>query len=201
MLRDHRRWCCAFVAAAALALMAWPAGDSSAQGLFDFLFGGPRQPEAPQAPAPGPAQPSSRAPGASTTPSVSGTGRSQAYCVRLCDGRFFPVQQGSTGPERLCGMLCPASQTKIFLGSEIDHAVARDGTRYSTLTNAFLFRKREVPNCTCNGRDAFGLAPIDVASDPTLRRGDVVSPPDPHAPPAPAPTASPPAASPPAAKR
>ncbi len=29
--------------------------------------------------------------------------------------------------------------------------------------------------CTCNGRDAFGLAHIDATSDPTLRPGDVVA--------------------------
>ena len=30
-------------------------------------------------------------------------------------------------------------------------------------------------NCTCNGRDAFGLASFDVKNDPTLRPGDIVS--------------------------
>ena len=30
-------------------------------------------------------------------------------------------------------------------------------------------------NCTCNGKDAFGLAKIDVASDPTLKPGDIVA--------------------------
>jgi hypothetical protein len=32
-----------------------------------------------------------------------------------------------------------------------------------------------VPNCTCNGKDAFGLTRIDVKSDLTLRPGDIVS--------------------------
>jgi hypothetical protein len=32
-----------------------------------------------------------------------------------------------------------------------------------------------VDNCSCNGKDAFGLAPIDVNSDPTLRNGDIVA--------------------------
>ena len=42
------------------------------------------------------------------------------------------------------------------------------------LDNAFLYRKQLVANCTCNGRDAFGLAPFEMASDPTLRPGDIV---------------------------
>jgi hypothetical protein len=32
-----------------------------------------------------------------------------------------------------------------------------------------------VAGCTCNGRNAFGLAHIDPASDPTLRPGDIVA--------------------------
>ncbi|MGA2126492.1 MAG: hypothetical protein ABSG76_10100, partial [Xanthobacteraceae bacterium] len=28
---------------------------------------------------------------------------------------------------------------------------------------------------TCNGKDAFGLAPVDIAADPTLRPGDMVA--------------------------
>ena len=31
-----------------------------------------------------------------------------------------------------------------------------------------------MPGCTCNGRDSFGLAPIDIAKDTTLRAGDIV---------------------------
>ena len=70
--------------------------------------------------------------------------------------------------------MCPASKTKVYFGTEIDGAVARDGTRYGGLDNAFLYRKQLVANCTCNGRDAFGLAPFEMASDPTLRPGDIV---------------------------
>ena len=41
--------------------------------------------------------------------------------------------------------------------------------------NAFVYRQKIVPGCTCNGRDTFGLAPISIANDPTLRQGDIVS--------------------------
>jgi hypothetical protein len=174
-------------------------GDVSAQGLFDWFFGGPRQepeqqppPDAPanikRAPAAAPSTPGG--PSASSTPGTTG---SFAYCVRLCDGRYFPLQRSSATPEKLCGMLCPASQTKVFYGSEIEAASAKDGGRYPTLANAYLYRKKEVANCTCNGKDQFGLAPIDLASDPTLRAGDIVSKPASSQPPA--------APSPPPAKR
>jgi len=78
---------------------------------------------------------------------------------------------------QLCGSLCPASQTQVFYGSEIVRAVASNGTRYSALDNALVYRKRIVPGCTCNGKDPFGLARLDAATDPTLKSGDVVSSP------------------------
>ena len=49
------------------------------------------------------------------------------------------------------------------------------GQRYADLENAFVYRQRIVEGCSCNGKDSFGLARIDVASDPTLRPGDIVS--------------------------
>ena len=76
---------------------------------------------------------------------------------------------------RACRAMCPASQTKIFYGSEIGGAVAKDGARYADLDTAFTYRQHLVANCTCNGRNARGLAPFDLSSDPTLRPGDIVS--------------------------
>jgi hypothetical protein len=99
-----------------------------------------------------------------------------AYCVRLCDGHYFPIQRHSgTTPAQTCSSSCPASATKIYNGNGIDHAVAPDGKRYSELATAFAYRKKIVPGCTCNGRDAFGLVNPAVADDPTLRPGDIVA--------------------------
>jgi hypothetical protein len=71
--------------------------------------------------------------------------------------------------------MCPASKTKVFFGSEIGAAVARDGARYADLDTAYIYRKQLVAKCTCNGKDAFGLAPFDMANDSTLRPGDIVA--------------------------
>jgi hypothetical protein len=38
-----------------------------------------------------------------------------------------------------------------------------------------VYRERLVADCTCNGRDPFGLARVDIATDPTLRAGDIVA--------------------------
>jgi hypothetical protein len=103
-------------------------------------------------------------------------GPARAFCVRTCDGHFFPVRAhpGLSAAEA-CHAFCPASQTAVFAGGSIDYAVAPNGSRYGDLPNAFAYRKHLVAGCTCNGRDQFGLAHIDINNDPTLRPGDVVS--------------------------
>jgi hypothetical protein len=98
-----------------------------------------------------------------------------SYCVRLCDGRFFPIQRSAATPVEICNSFCPAARTKVFAGSSIEHAVAHDGSRYTDLGSAFAYRTKVVPGCTCNGKDAFGLVDMKTADDPTLRQGDVVA--------------------------
>jgi len=149
-----------------VALMAGLPHEASAQGLFDTFFGSFRRP-APSAPA-------------TTAPAVTGyqsvgLGRSVTFCVRLCDGRFFPMQHHGNAAAQTCNALCPASTTQTFSGGEIASAVAADGTRYSRLANAFLYRKRIVSDCTCNGKDSLGLARLPISADTTMRPGDIVA--------------------------
>jgi hypothetical protein len=173
--------------AAGLALAAsLLATRTASAGLLDNLFGDHRQDSSaalPYAPtstrsatlAQPPQSPAvSAVPAISSVPSV-GIG-SVTYCVRLCDGRYFPLQRhaGAT-PIQMCSAFCPAAKTKVFTGSPIEHAAAADGQRYADIDNALVYRKRIVPGCTCNGRDSFGLAPIDIATDTTLRAGDIVA--------------------------
>src|SRR5438477_7845423 len=160
----------------AAAAMAAAMGGASAQGIFDFLFGAFRHDRH-----------SMRPPGwgygygrPEETPFGQGRNRNAAregaYCVRLCDGSYFPIQaKAETTPGELCHALCPGSQTAIFSGGEIADATAADGKRYSEIENAFLYRQRLVAQCTCNGKDHFGLAAIGIEKDPTLRPGDMVA--------------------------
>ncbi len=166
-----------FGAVAAVLLTAAP--DPASAGIFDFLFG-PQQQAAPPPEVTSyaePSAPATRLPvDLGAVQPGSGSGRFVAYCVRLCDGQHFPLDHmTSATPVETCRAMCPASKTKIFFGSDIDRAVARDGARYADLDNAFVYRQRLVPHCTCNGKDAFGLAKFDLTSDPTLRPGDIVS--------------------------
>jgi hypothetical protein len=104
------------------------------------------------------------------------SGGSQAFCVRTCDGRYFPIS-GPNGQSRAasCNDFCPASETKVVYGSNIDNAATESGTPYSELPNAFRYRNELVAGCTCNGKDRIGLAPVKIENDATLRRGDLVA--------------------------
>lgn len=99
------------------------------------------------------------------------------HCVRTCDGKFFPVNRGGRKElslDKICSAMCPAAPTKVFSGLGIDQSVASDGQKYTALPNAFTYRTRIVENCTCNGRDPFGVAAVDLDNDPTLQGGDIV---------------------------
>lgn len=103
-------------------------------------------------------------------------GGGQAFCVRTCDGRHFPLV-GSDNQSRAasCSSLCPASETKVVYGSNIDDAATDNGKSYSEMPNAFRYRNELVSGCTCNGKDALGLAQVKIENDPTLRKGDIVA--------------------------
>ena len=164
-----------FVAALALCL-AGSIEPAAAGGLFETLFGAFRQPSPPE-PAP---QASSYADplglfGNRHSAGESSFGHGTVFCVRTCDGRYFPLQrQGGASPTDICRSFCPASKTMVFSGGKIDTAVAQNGARYADLDTAFAYRDRVVKNCTCNGKSG-GLAHLDTNSDPTLRPGDIVA--------------------------
>lgn len=154
---------------AVAAPMALAPEMSSAENLLELLFGGGQkqrpslfgnifnnnpQPEAPR-------------------PAASGSG--PAFCVRSCDGKYFPLMRGAASPTQMCQAFCPASPTKVFFGSNIDHAYASTGERYADSENAFAYRKALRADCTCNGRSPAGLAQVDLALDGSLRSGDVVA--------------------------
>jgi hypothetical protein len=145
-----------------------------AEGLFDFLFGGLKQQARQAAPQANffadPGQQGAPAP----APRVAGSG--PAFCVRSCDGKYFPVHaRGNATPAQLCQAFCPASTTKVYFGGNIDYATSASGERYASSENAFAYRKALRADCTCNGRDPGGLAPIDISLDGSLRPGDVVA--------------------------
>jgi hypothetical protein len=153
-------------------------GSVSAENLFDLFFGGIAKQQARQ----GSSQTSFFAdpfgtnpqPQAAPAPRVAGSG--PAFCVRSCDGKYFPLtMRGNASPAQTCQAFCPASVTKVFFGSNIDGAAASNGERYADSENAYAYRKALRADCTCNGRSPSGLAPVDLTLDTSLRSGDIVA--------------------------
>jgi hypothetical protein len=168
-------------AGVAVTMLALAVSAPAQAGIFEQLFGGlshalrapERMPDAVREFAV-PFEPRSER---ATDPSGQAEGGStKAFCVRTCDGHFFPVlaHRGLSTADA-CHAFCPASQTVMYSGGNIDSAVGPDGSRYADLPKAFVYRKQMIAGCTCNGHDQFGLAHIDINKDPTLKPGDVVS--------------------------
>jgi len=159
------------VVAAMVVPLALAPKRGAAEGLLDFFFGGGQKHQSQTSlfggifnNNPQPEQP---------RPAAASSG--PAFCVRSCDGKYFPLMRGAASPTQMCQAFCPASPTKIFFGSNIDNAYAATGERYADSANAFAYRKALRADCTCNGHSPAGLAPVDLAIDDSLRSGDVVA--------------------------
>jgi hypothetical protein len=157
---------------AVAAIVMLEAAPAQAQDFFSALFGGIARGRGSDISLPfvhdGP-------PVQELRPRAASGGR-QAFCVRTCDGRYFPISAtDSQSRAASCNNFCPASDTKVVYGSSIDTAATENGKPYSELPNAFKYRTELVAGCTCNGKDQIGLAPVKIENDPTLRKGDIVA--------------------------
>jgi hypothetical protein len=152
---------------------------AAAEGLFQALFGSFRR----HAPDIFPSQtttsfadPLAPLDHQRSADEAEGFGHGTVYCVRTCDGRYFPLpRHAGSSAVALCKAFCPATRTMVFSGSRIDTAVAPNGARYADLDQAFAYRDKVSDNCSCNGKDGLGLARVEVSGDPTLRAGDIVA--------------------------
>ncbi|MGL4262281.1 MAG: DUF2865 domain-containing protein [Afipia sp.] len=182
-MRQVKLYCRSMAAAVAIGLVAVSTGAPSAHArdFFSSFFGVMNDNAHPSPP---PSMPFA-SPFGDGEPSPgkrvniyggSFSGGSTTYCVRTCDGRYFPVaaSDGQTKAEA-CKSFCPAAETRIYRGGSIDNASSDTGKSYSDLPNAFRYRKELVTGCTCNGKDSAGLAAVKIEDDPTLRKGDIVA--------------------------
>ncbi|WP_439408067.1 DUF2865 domain-containing protein [Bradyrhizobium sp. DASA03076] len=161
----------AFVTVASLGLALAPAAH--AEDFFSALFGGFRMRPPPEIRVP---FPNADMPRYDAPRQRASYGGGTAYCVRGCDGRYFPAQgNDAESKTQSCKSFCPASETSLVYGSSIDEATTERGKSYSDLPNAFRYRNEIVAGCTCNGKDPVGLAQVKIEDDPTLRKGDIVA--------------------------
>jgi hypothetical protein len=117
---------------------------------------------------------------AAVAPAVQQSGGRVAYCVRTCDGFYFPVPV--TGDDRqletACNRMCPTAEVKVYFGAvgqDMDTArAAAQGKRYANLSNAFSYRRAIDKACACTS-EGYGMSQIvPVERDTTLRVGDIV---------------------------
>ena len=145
-----------------------------AQDLLDFLFGS----GTPQKAAPPTNRQQERTEGAGEE--IEGTAEAGpstgGYCVRTCDGYFFPLIKSSRASrQESCEFACPSSPVEIYDGGSIQYARNHAGQRYSAQPFAFAFRTKTVANCNCNNPQSAQSDSIKLSrSDPTLASGDIV---------------------------
>ena len=107
---------------------------------------------------------------------VAALRHSDAVCVRLCDGYFFPLPAAAgnaASQAASCDSLCPDAPTQVYYrrGSDrIEDSVSAAGPPYSALPVALRYRSTADSTCSCH-RDAVAYAPL---YDTTLQRGDLI---------------------------
>ncbi len=112
---------------------------------------------------------------------ASADGSSRSYCVRSCDGYFFPIGASARGEGRqaqaaACDAMCPGATMRLFSSrnGSIETARTDGGQLYTATATAFRYRESLVPACSCQGSVTQGLARLALTQDHTLRTGDVV---------------------------
>ncbi|MGD9543060.1 MAG: DUF2865 domain-containing protein [Methylocystis sp.] len=98
------------------------------------------------------------------------------YCVRSCDGYYFPLVKSShLSGQQSCEYACPSARVELYQGSSIEQARNAQGERYLALSTAFSFREKLTARCSCNDPAGSHEHYVQLSGrDPTLRSGDIV---------------------------
>ena len=179
----YRQAMVAFASCIAAVLLICPERGVAEEGLLDFLFG----PEEPRHSSPPPrarsdwrgsrhSKPSGELRYARAGDGLAGEPSTGGYCVRTCDGYYFPLIKSShASRQQSCEFACPSAPMAIYDGGSIETARNYKGERYTSLPTAFAFRDKAKAKCSCNDPDSSAaFFERTVKTDPTLRSGDVV---------------------------
>jgi uncharacterized protein DUF2865 len=147
-------------------------GSSESSRVVGPLFGLPAEPAPPPPVLTLTVRPKARKPNPDVAPP-------QAYCVRLCDGFYFPLSSAgdsASGEANLCTAMCPDTPTELYrrAGGEatMDEATGPNRKPYKSLATAYAYRTSLSPQCSC--RAAAGLSALALTHDASLRSGDIV---------------------------
>lgn len=115
--------------------------------------------------------PSTRAEPAKKRVAAGGT-----FCVRSCDGYFFPMPgAGKASQQSMCEMACPSAAVDVYRGGSIETSRNARGQSYAALPNAFSFRAKVTEKCGCNAAESSQARALkSLRQDPTLRNGDII---------------------------
>ena len=107
------------------------------------------------------------------TPALALSG-GPAYCVRTCDGRYFPMN-GSDNQSRAasCNSFCPASETG-GLRRQYRQCRHRERKALFRIAECVSLSQRDRCGMHLQRQGQVGLAPVSIENDPTLRKGDIV---------------------------
>jgi hypothetical protein len=144
------------------------AAANQQRGFFDTIFGGNR----------GGGYGGDSGGGLFSSPS----GSYRTVCVRTCDGYYYPISY-ATSQDRFgedaqtCQATCPASEVVLMTnrtGEDINQAVSTSGAPYTSLANAFRYRKEVVPSCGCRAPGQSWAQALGQVRDTTMQSDDIV---------------------------
>ena len=98
------------------------------------------------------------------------------FCVRTCDGYFFPLIRSARATRQdSCAFACPSATVEYYRGGSIESARNLRGQRYTDLPNAFKYREQAIPGCACHPPAQAQQTSLRIArKDPTAQAGDIV---------------------------
>ena len=146
------------------------------RGFFESLFGAPRQQQPRQE-----IMPEGQPIIADDEPTSMGGGR--LICVKTCDGSFFPLTTppgGGQSANEMCQALCPGTETLAFAYPGGDNGLNRAASLssnqpYTSLANAFKFRKSFDESCACKKSDeSWAVVLRKAESMLQQRKGDLI---------------------------
>lgn len=145
------------------------------RGFFESLFGAPRQQQQQEI------MPEGQPIIADDGPPSMGGGR--LICVKTCDGSFFPLTTppgGGQSANEMCQSLCPGTETLAFAypggDSGLNRAASLSSNQpYTSLANAFKFRKSFDESCACKKSDeSWAVVLRKAESMLQQRKGDLI---------------------------
>lgn len=103
-------------------------------------------------------------------------GSGTEFCVRTCDGYFFPlIKSAQQTKQASCEYACPSAPVAYYHGASIESARNLKGEKYTALPTAFKFREKVSQGCTCHPPEESQENSLKIVSnDPTAHSGDIV---------------------------